>query len=129
MTMYERIKALRIKSQLSQDELAKLAGYKSRSMIGKIESGKVDLSQSKIKRFAEIFHISPTELMGLTKMAVSELAEEYGSKQPDKKIDIYKELQGATVLFNGFEYDLDEDKRKKIASYVKFALSDEDSEK
>ena len=98
-------------------------------MIGKIESGKVDLSQSKIKRFAEIFHISPTKLMGLTKMAVNELSEEYGSKRPGKKIDIYKELQGATVLFNGYEYEMDEDKRKKIASYVKFALSDEDGEK
>ena len=66
MTMYERIKELRIKKGLSQQQLATLAGYHDRSSIAKIESGAVDLPQSKIISFAQILGVSPAELMGLT---------------------------------------------------------------
>lgn len=48
MTLYDNIKTLRENLKISQDELAKRVGYKDRTSIAKIESGKVDLSQSKI---------------------------------------------------------------------------------
>ena len=47
-TIYERIRHLRINAGMSQEDLAHAMGYKDRSMIAKIESGKVDISQRKI---------------------------------------------------------------------------------
>lgn len=65
MTIYERIRDLRIKAGMSQDELAHLMGYSDRSMITKIESGKVDISQKKILAFANALHTTTSYLMGL----------------------------------------------------------------
>ena len=62
--LYENIKKLRIEKKLSQSDLAKLTGYTDRSSIAKIEKGTVDLPQSKIKIFATVFGITPSELMG-----------------------------------------------------------------
>ena len=64
MILYERIRELRIKAGMTQDELAKAMGYKDRSMITKIESGKVDISQKKIVAFAEVLKTTPGYLMG-----------------------------------------------------------------
>lgn len=65
MTLYERIRDLRIKAGMSQDELAHLMGYSDRSMITKIESGKVDISQKKIVAFAQALNTTTGYLMGL----------------------------------------------------------------
>ncbi len=43
---------------LTQDELAKRMGYKSRSTIARIENGDNDVSQSKLKKFAKILDVS-----------------------------------------------------------------------
>lgn len=64
MTLYERIRQLRIDAGMSQDDLAKAMGYSDRSMITKIESGKVDISQKKILAFARILNTTPGYLMG-----------------------------------------------------------------
>lgn len=66
MNTYERIKTLRIQSRLSQEELARLTGYTDRSSIAKIEAGKVDLTESKITAFANVFGVSPSYIMGLS---------------------------------------------------------------
>lgn len=66
MTLYERIRQLRIQAGMSQDDLARAMGYKDRSMITKIESGKVDISQKKILAFARILNTTPGYLMGWT---------------------------------------------------------------
>lgn len=52
MTMYDRIRKLRLEHGMSQEDLAKKVGYKGRSMIARVESGQVDISQSKVKAFA-----------------------------------------------------------------------------
>lgn len=65
MDTHEIIKYYREKLGLSQSALADLTGYKDRSSIAKIESGGVDLPQSKIALFAKAFHISPAQLMGI----------------------------------------------------------------
>ena len=62
--LYENIRKLRIEKKISQDALAQLTGYKDRSSITKIESGKVDLPQSKILLFAQVLGVTPFELMG-----------------------------------------------------------------
>lgn len=64
MNLYERIRQLRISAGMSQDDLARAMGYKDRSMITKIESGKVDISQKKIIAFAHVLNTTPGYLMG-----------------------------------------------------------------
>jgi len=65
MTTGERIKSLRKAAKMSQDELARKTGYTDRSSIAKIESDKCELTESKIKAFAEVFDITPAELLGI----------------------------------------------------------------
>lgn len=47
---------------MSQAELAKLMGYADKSMIAKIEAGKVDLTQSKIILAAKALKTTPEYL-------------------------------------------------------------------
>lgn len=49
---------------MTQEELAKKMGYKSKSTINKIELGINDIPQSKISRFAEVLETTPAQLMG-----------------------------------------------------------------
>lgn len=72
-TMYDRIKARREDLQMTQDELAKLTGYKSKTSITKIEGGKVDLPQSKIVAFANALQTTVDYLMGSTGRTVANL--------------------------------------------------------
>ena len=64
--LYKNIRARRHELGMSQEELAKKMGYTSRSTIAKIESGRNDIPQSKIKAFAEALQTTPTALLGLT---------------------------------------------------------------
>lgn len=64
-TMGKRIKLLREERKLSQTELAVKVGYKEKTSIAKVEAGKVDLPQSKIKAIAEALGTSASYLMGL----------------------------------------------------------------
>lgn len=63
MTIYDRIKALRIAKGLSQADLAKLVGYEGRSAISKVENGTRDISQSMIEKYAEALGTTPTYLL------------------------------------------------------------------
>lgn len=65
MELYKRIRQRREELGMTQDELANLMGYKSRSSINKIELGKSDIPQSKIKAFATALKTTPEFLMGL----------------------------------------------------------------
>ena len=64
MTIGERIKTRREELDISQEELAKRLGYKSRSSINKIELGANNLTQSKIKAIADALDTTPTYIMG-----------------------------------------------------------------
>ena len=59
-----RVRQLRQKLNLTQDELAQKAGYTSRSSINKIEKGLVDIPQSKISDLADALGTTPAYLMG-----------------------------------------------------------------
>lgn len=63
-TIYDRIRELRAMKGMTQDDLAKAMGYKDRSMITKIEGGKVDISQKKLEKFAEVLGTTSAYLMG-----------------------------------------------------------------
>ena len=64
LKLYENIKRCRVEAGMTQEDLAHRAGYTDRSSIAKIEKGVVDLPQSKIKQFADIFGTTPGHLMG-----------------------------------------------------------------
>lgn len=64
LDLYKNIKKYRLEQGLSQEALAKKAGYTDRSSIAKIENGLVDLSLTKIKAFADALCVDPGELMG-----------------------------------------------------------------
>lgn len=82
MELYDRIRQLRISRGMSQEELAKRLGYKSRASINKIELGKCDIAQSKIVAFAKVLGTSPAYLMGWIEEDVN----------PDEK-DIIERIQ------------------------------------
>lgn len=63
LTLYENIKKRREELGLTKVELANRIGYE-RSMITKVEQGKVDLTQSKIAAFAKALETSPARLLG-----------------------------------------------------------------
>lgn len=65
MEMHERIRVLRVQKGLSQEQLAIMVGYNDRSSVAKVESGKVDISQTKIAAFAKALGVSPAYLLGL----------------------------------------------------------------
>lgn len=101
LDLYKNIKLLREELNMSQDELAKLTGYTSRSSIAKIEKGEVDLPQSKIALFASALGTTPGTLMGLTK----------ADKAP----------QTIAAHFDGDEYT--EDELDEIRQYAEFVRS------
>lgn len=64
MTIGQRIKQRREELNITQDELAKRLGYKSRSSINKIELDIYNLKQSKIKAIADALQTTPGFIMG-----------------------------------------------------------------
>ena len=63
MTIGERIKQKRLELNMSQDELGKKVGYKSRSSIQKIENAR-NLPLPKVEKMAIALECSPAYLMG-----------------------------------------------------------------
>lgn len=99
MTIYDRIKKMRLKKEISQETLAKLVGYTNRTSIAKIESGSVDISQSKIEAFAKALDTTPAYLMG------------WEEESPDnilpirfKKIPLLGEIAAGEPIFADQEY-------------------------
>ena len=63
MDIGEKIKLRRIELGWSQQKLADMMGYTSKSTITKIEKGIVDVSQRNIEKFAEVLDVSIAYLM------------------------------------------------------------------
>jgi transcriptional regulator with XRE-family HTH domain len=64
MEIYKIIKSRREQLGMTQEELARKLGYKSRSSINKIENGENDILQSKIALFAKALNTTTAYLMG-----------------------------------------------------------------
>ena len=65
MTIGERIKLKREELGMSQEELAEKIGYKSRSSINKIELDRQQLTQKKIKVFADALGVTANYILGI----------------------------------------------------------------
>lgn len=98
----KRIKELRLKNNLTQQELANKLHYKSRSTINKIELGINEIHPTKLRGFAFALNTSIEYILGW-------------KKDPniyENKIDIYFE-DGSFMKFT-----FDNDKIKKIVEYI-----------
>lgn len=122
-TIGERIKARREQLQLSQDELAKKLGYKSRSSINKIEMDSRNLTQSKIKAIADALDTTPSYIMGWdTKdesVISSDLIDEKGMNMNSPQKQALSE--GEKMLLELFR-KVPEDKQKMVIEMVRAAL-------
>ena len=107
-TINQRIRERREELDMSQDELAKKMGYKSRSTINKIELGINDITQSKIIAFAKALHTTPAYLMGW----------EEEQKNNDILADIVIELRANTAFRELVEtiYNLEKANPEKLSA-------------
>lgn len=64
MTVGELIAKYRKEKGLSQEELANLLGYKSRTTINKIENGQREVPRKMIAQLSIILNVSPLDLLG-----------------------------------------------------------------
>lgn len=64
MTVGERIAQYRQEKGLSQEELAHLLGYKSRSTINKIEKGERDVPRKVIAQLSIVLNVNPLDILG-----------------------------------------------------------------
>ena len=97
MPLCQTIRQLREQLGLSQDELAKRLGYKSRSTIAKIESGSNDIPQSKIAAFAAALETTPARLLGLDTPA--EPTPQRGSSAYTKRVPLLGTIAAGCPLF------------------------------
>ena len=94
MTIGERIKKLRIERGMSQDELATLVGYKSRSAVNKIELGERDIKHSQVIQFANALNTSPHYLMGWVEEPERSAPPKHESLTKDERrlLDLFRQL-------------------------------------
>lgn len=111
--IYERIKTLREEKGITQDELAAKLGYTSRSSIAKIESGKTDISQSKVKEIAEILNTTTSYLMDGNENILNQKDEKDIAKKMDNLIEQI-DTQDA-LMFDGEPLDEESKELLKIS--------------
>ncbi len=111
-----RIRELRYKNKMTQEELALKVGYTSRSSINKIEKGLVDLPQSKIAEIAEALGTTPTYLMGWDDLTPMDDFV-YQPIDPDDKLTASE--QALIDLFR----QVPEDQQALVLSMVRAALN------
>lgn len=124
MKIGKRIKLRREELNITQDELAKALGYKSRSSVNKIELGENELTQKKIAILSEILNTTPSYIMGwqdeTNATASDDLAVNKLSKNEKELIENYNKLneEGQERLLVTSKELTDMDKYKKRDEYV-----------
>lgn len=101
-TIGERIKIRREQLGLSQDELAKKLGYKSRSSVNKIETDSRNLTQSKIKAIADALETTPSYIMGWEEETPSgpmPLPPEAVPYNPTRRIPLLGRVAAGTPIY------------------------------
>lgn len=89
MNIGERIRQCREQANLTQDELAKRLGYKSRSSVNKVEKSR-ELSNKKVRDYANALGVTPAYLMG------------WEEQEPDNA-DMVSDISGNPKLLNCIE--------------------------
>lgn len=66
MDFGDKIRFYREQIGMTQDELAIRLGYKDRSSVAKVETGKSDLPVSKLMQYAQILNVNANDLLPKT---------------------------------------------------------------
>lgn len=103
-----RIKARRDELGISQDELAKKLGYKSRASVNKVEKGVHDIPSNKLSQYAEALQTTPAYIMGWAEDDNYFNNEKF---RDHRKSEIYKNLKehdalNAVVKLAGYRNEL-----------------------
>ena len=115
MTIGEKIKKRRTELEWSQRELSDRMGYSNHSTIARIESGKVDIPQSRIVKFAEVLGVSVAYLMGWDRQIQIEIKED-----PIDLADLHFEMvadKDLTEIYQDLKF-LDAAQRKIVKDLV-----------
>lgn len=126
LEIYKRIRARREELGISQEELAKRMGYKSRSSINKIEKGENDIPQSKIVAFAQALRTTPEALMG---WETSDTSPQSNTPSDPASI-LLDDEEIRSLARNGLENLPPEQQEKKKAQFKKImsVVFDEDDD-
>lgn len=108
MTIGQRVKLRREELGLSQEELAKRIGYKSKTSINKIELDFRNLTQSKIKAIADALDTTPSYIMGWDE-EVEEAKKAAPSEEDSLNAEIIKLFMGLTA-----------DQKKEALNYLRY---------
>lgn len=107
MTIGDKIKQLRTERQWSQEQVARMLGYKSRSTINKIELGINELTQSKIVAFANLFGVEPWQLLNDEPLNMDEIKSQWARTDRERMIQaevrVYEDVQ---AIFGKIAFDL-----------------------
>lgn len=79
-TIGDRVKSRRLAMDMSQEDLARALGYKSKASIFKIENGTGDIPRSKLPKFASILNCSISYLTGWDELKTFD--DEHREKTP-----------------------------------------------
>lgn len=104
----KKIKQRREELNMTQDELARRTGYKSRSSINKIERGGNDLPQTKIVAFAHALDTTPSYLLGWEENDSTEnFSERYPNISPikTKKFPLLGEIACGKPIYADEEHE------------------------
>lgn len=105
MNIGERVKEARIRKGLTQEELAKLLGYKSKSSVAHIENGR-DIPRTVVVKLAEILNTTPAYLMGWEDDPTDYEIEEENINAP---LDVIDYFNGDAKRIVNFERAVAED--------------------
>lgn len=103
MHIGDRIKARRVALGWSQRQLAEKMGYKNHSVVARVESGAVDLPQSRLDQFSKVLGISHGYLLGI----VSEETDKKNTKIAELTIKMTKDPEFLEVVSMLAELDID----------------------
>lgn len=81
----KRVKHFRTLSGMSQEELAKKLGYKSKASIAHIEAGTTKVQAYKVIDFAQVLGVSVAELMQIELFEYSEVDHQFIAKKEDTR--------------------------------------------
>ena len=103
----KKIAQRRKELNMTQEELAKKMGYKSKSTINKIELGINDVVQSKVVQFAKVLNCSIAYLMDW---------------EEDKKITTDKNLTDGEKLLLELFHKVPDDKKEMLLKMIEVAI-------
>ena len=85
-----RIKYYREQKNLTQQELADIMGYKSKSTIGKIETGVNDINQSTAVKFAKALNVPVSDLLGFNNSPNQDIIVDFINNNPEYHVVVEK---------------------------------------